>query len=223
VVQIELNTGFFYKFVQNQILMSLPIISRFLILVTAVFMLACKGNAKDEKIIKTAEVEGRVVNFDTDYQITIPQYFEEMYDINPKADLQFGFINQDKDSSSNGFEDEIYVTVLRLPKSDLAPTFSDSGRITLNKVNQRTAINLELILQDFTIGNPYPKPILINGIPAMTNDFSGRLGEYQVTYKMGLYETETDFYQLLTWCMEKYKLKHENEMNAMINSIEKNK
>ncbi|MFK8044048.1 MAG: hypothetical protein AB8B72_01035 [Crocinitomicaceae bacterium] len=201
--------------------MSRPVISRFTLFFIAVFMLACEGNAGDEETGKSYDEKGIVVDFDTDFQITIPQYFQEMYDINPKADLQYGFINKEKDSASADFEDEVYVTILMLPKSELAPTFSDSGRITLSRVNDRTAINLELILDDFTIGNPSPSPTLINGLPAIRNDFSGRLGQYRVAYKMGLYETETDFYQLLTWCMEKHKSKHNSEMDAMINSIEK--
>ena len=166
------------------------------------------------------DFEGIEVYFDDSWQILVPKYFQEMVDINPKATVQWGFINEEKDSSKAGFEDEIYLTVITLPKVELEPTFADTGRITLNKVNNRTAVNLDLILEDFEIINSQPKPVLINGIAAIKNEFKGRLGAYKVYYKMAIYETETDFYQLLIWCMQKHSDKHKTEMEGIIQSFE---
>ena len=194
--------------------------SRFLFILSLIFLNACRSNPELNRDKNLIDFEGIEVYFDDSWQILVPKYFQEMVDINPKATVQWGFINEEKDSSKAGFEDEIYLTVITLPTVELEPTFADTGRITLNKVNNRTAVNLDLILEDFEIINSQPKPVLINGIAAIKNEFKGRLGAYKVYYKMAIYETETDFYQLLIWCMQKHSDKHKTEMEGIIQSFE---
>ena len=199
----------------NRLLFHFFIVSSISIIVSACNL--NDGATSDELI---SEKPGQVISLVDSYQIVVPPYFEEMTDINPNAILQYGYISGQKDSSKLDFDDEIYVTVLTLPKNELASTFADTGRITLNKVNNRTAVNLQLILDDFKITEANPKPILINGFAAIKNEFRGRLGTYKVFYKMAIYESETEFYQLLTWCMQKHADKHSAEMEGMIQSFE---
>lgn len=194
---------------------------RFFLPVFIVFcVVSCQTSSEENNDPKTELENVNSIVIAERFKIDVPKYFTEMWDINPKAELQYGYVNKDKDSTSKEFEDEVYVTVLVLPKNELIETFADSGRITLNKVNERTAINLELILDEFTQGNKNPIPSIINGFSAIENEFYGRLGQYKVYYKMAVYETEEDFFQLLTWCMDKHANKHKQEMDAMIHSFD---
>jgi hypothetical protein len=189
-------------------------------LVFITFFAACSTNDKKKQVVDNVVADNQTIAVGEAFKVNIPNYFVEMWDVNPKADVQYGYISKEQDSASTDFEDEIYVTIMILPKSELVETFADSGRITLNKVNNRTVVNLELILDDFEAVNKTPKPLMINGVNAIRNEFKGRLGAYEVFYKMAIFETESDFYQLLTWCMEKHANKHKAEMDAMINSFE---
>ena len=182
---------------------------------------SCESSVSKENETDNLPVDiGQVIRFSDHFEIKVPDYFVEMDDINPNAIVQYGAISDEKDSLSDDFEDEIYVTVMELPKVDLSSTFADSGRVTLNKINDRTAINLELILDDFKAVNKSPKSEMINGLSAIKNEFFGRLGQYKVYYKMGVFETETHYYQLLTWCMQKHAQKHKDEMDGIILSFE---
>ena len=191
-------------------------------LVSSICLFVSSCNSNDGSIIEQSisKKNGIVVPVLDNYQVVLPQYFIEMPDINPHASLQYGFTSKEKDSSKAGYGDEIYVTILVLPKNKLASTFSDTGRITLNKVNSRTAINLEHILAGFEVVENNPKPILINGLAAIRNEFRGQLGDYNVFYKMAIYESESEYYQLLTWCMQKYAKQHSDEMDGIIESFE---
>ncbi len=194
-----------------------PII--YLLLLSALFG-ACKPSIQKDNLEAKSDDLTQRISFSDGFHISIPSYFVEMNDINPNAIVQFGSIGEVKDSLSDNFEDEIYLTIMELSKANLKNTFADSGRITLNKVNDRTAINLELILEEFKVSHTNPKPEIINGLAAIQNEFSGRLGQYKVYYKMGIYETRNHFYQLLTWCMQKHVQKHKAEMDKIIHSFE---
>lgn len=195
----------------------LPFIFSCLVVLAVV---ACKPTDSNSITDNQVPETGQVLSVFDEYKVVVPTYFVEMTDINPKAVVQYGFISKEADENSDLFDDEIYITVLPLPKADLVPTFADTNRVTLNKVNARTAVNLEAILTDFKMTDAKPKPTMINGLAAIKNEFYGTLGGYKVYYKMAIYETETDFYQLLTWCMQKHAEKHKNEMDKMIHSFE---
>ncbi|MFK8037706.1 MAG: hypothetical protein AB8B74_05410 [Crocinitomicaceae bacterium] len=189
-----------------------------LILIVGI-LISCKTGDEDVSLSATGSDYKVLVEVTDDYAMMLPNYFVEMTDINPKAVLQYGFISN-TDSVNKHFEDEFFVTILALKKSDLGLTLADSGVVTIDKVNQKTTINLSLILEDFKVIREKPVTELINGIVTLRNEFSGKLGQYKVFYKMAIYETETYFYQLLTWCMQKHADKHSNEMDDMIHSFE---
>lgn len=186
------------------------------------FLSSCITDAKGDDAAFIVADENALIELIDDYTLKLPNYFIEMSDLNPNAILQYGFIEKLNDSET-GDEDEFFVTVDVLDKSDLKPSISDSGLVSINKVNLRTAINLNLILDDFKTVIEQPKIELINGVSTMRNEFSGRLGMYNVFYKMAIFETEKYFFQLLTWCMKKHADKHKNEMDSMILSFENKK
>lgn len=183
---------------------------------------SCEGVGGDAGVLVAEPVESTLIEVIDNFRIKLPNYFVEMSDINPKASLQYGFI-ANSDALNHENDDEFFVTILALKKTDIVQSLLDSGLVTIDKMNLKTAINLDLILEGFKATTAYPETELINGIVALRNEFSGRLGIYDVFYKMAIFETEQYFFQLLTWCMQKHANKHKNEMDSMILSFENKK
>ena len=186
------------------------------------FITACSNNNNDESTQNNKKDDTKEVGFHEKFTLDIPVYFEEMNDINEQAVLQYGYIAKIDSVENKGFEDEFYMTVIPYAKDAFAGTMVDSGTVDLAAFNLRTAINLALILEDFTAEKESPMTEMVNGVPCVKNSFLGRLGTYLIYYQMAVYETNDTFYQLLTWCMQNDKMKHKKEMDEMINSFEIN-
>ena len=186
-----------------------------------VFFVKCSDTAITDKVETESKSSNQIVKIENHFTIELPNFFIEMNDINPQAILQYGFIKADIDTSSSFTDDEFYVTIIPFDKANMQKTLLDSNGVSLSDFNWRTAVNLELILEDFSAEIKSPKTSLINGLPCIQNTFFGRLGTYLVYYQMAVYETETQYYQLLTWCMQSQSNVHKTKMNDMINSFEK--
>ena len=173
----------------------------------------------------SGEVEDQVSNgyeliqYPEEFSIQLPDYFKEMNDVNPAAILQYGFI--DKNDKENLLGDEVYVTVISHYKTEMRKKLDDTSLIKLIDFNTMSNVNLDLILEDFSVVVKNPKIELINGLSCIQNQFHGKLGQYPVYYQLAVFESENEFFQLLTWCMENHISAHKAEMNYMINSFEK--
>ncbi|MFD1551804.1 hypothetical protein [Putridiphycobacter roseus] len=171
-------------------------------------------------LVKSDESAMQEIAYLNVFSLSIPNYFIEMDDINAQAAIQYGYIEPKDSLESKQESDEFYLTVIPYAKTAFAETMVDSGKVDLSALNLRTAINLALILEDFSAEKENPVTEMVNGIPTIKNSFLGRLGSYLVYYQMAVYETEDTFYQLLTWCMQNDQGKHKEEMNMMIASFE---
>ncbi len=158
-----------------------------------------------------------------EFKIKLPDYFVEMDDIDPRAKLQYGYIQKDKPEGEQTLEDEIYVTLVEFDKAKAGKEKGDETSLSLADFNKKNMVNQEVSLTEFEVANSAPKTELINGMTCIKNQYWGNMGGYSVFYNMAMFETEDRFYQLLLWCFKDYQDKHSSEMDKIIHSFERHK
>lgn len=201
-------------------------INTYLLLFTLTIYLfvGCNSNPSKDDDKEQAEVFNpyKAVKSDGVCEILVPKYFVEMNDINPKAIIQYGYI-EDVDStkkSNNYIGDEIYAIVLVDYKYEIEKIYGDTINIGIETFNQMCQDNLEMILDDFSAEYDEPKVQVENSVKSIHNEFLGRIDEYLVYYQIGVFETETGYYQVLTWTMQEYMNKHKEEMLKITTSFQ---
>ena len=152
-------------------------------------------------------------------EVMVPKYFTEMNDINPKAIIQYGYVEEEDTINPNYIEDEIYMIVLVDYKYEIQKVYGDTIEVGIEFFNQICHADLASILEDFSAEHQHPKVQVENGVKHIHNEFLGRIDEYLVYYQIGIFETETGFYQVLTWTMQEYMNKHKDEMLKMTTSF----
>ncbi len=184
----------------------------------------CNSNPSIDEDKEQSEVLNpyKTVKADGVCEILVPKYFIEMNDINPKAIIQFGYI-EDVDSNkkaNNYIGDEIYAIVLVDYKYEIEKIYGDTINIGIEIFNQMCQDNLKMILDDFSSEYENPKVQVENSVKSIHNEFLGRIDEYLVYYQIGVFETETGYYQVLTWTMQEYMNKHKEEMLKITTSFQ---
>ncbi len=185
-------------------------------------MLSCNTNHIDEDDDKNLPSPYKTVKADEICEILVPKYFSEMDDINPKAVIQYGYIEEvdSAKKAQNYIGDEIYTIVLVDYKFEMEQIYGDTFEIGIEFFNQMCQENLDLILDDFSAEFDQPKVQIENGVKSIHNEFLGRIDQYLVYYQIGVFETEKGFYQVLTWTMQEYMNKHKEEMLKMTTSFQ---
>jgi hypothetical protein len=185
-------------------------------------ILGCKPSPNTNLVDEIQLSPYKIVKADEICEISVPKYFYEIDDINPKALIQQGYI-EDIDSvkiAKNYIGDEIYVIVLVDYKFEMEQIYGDTIEIGIEIFNKMCQENLEMILDDFSAEFENPKVQVENGVKSIHNEFLGRIDEYLVYYQIGVFETETGYYQVLTWTMQEYMNKHKEEMLVMTTSFQ---
>ena len=72
--------------------------------------------------------------------------------------------------------------------------------------------NYEVITKDAKVEQ-------VNGMDCVKNEMKGSLGAVSVFYKLGVFEGEKAFYQVLTWTIENQKEQFGPHMDKIINSF----
>jgi len=195
-------------------------INIFLVVFLVVFLNSCQTDTlkTDTPAIQTDSLKLKVAKLEGVCQIEIPSYFTEMNDINADALIQYGYIAKE-DSTSILEQDEFYTMVLVNYKSDIKKIVGDTINVDLEYLYNRRVLNLDQIFDDFTIENDKPIIQTQNNLNTIHNEFYGRLGESLVYYQFRIYETESGFFQVLSWCMQDYKEKHKAEMYKITSSF----
>jgi len=190
------------------------------LLVIIVFSLSQCANSDSEKLEGEMNFDDyTIVNVSDDFSIALPTYFEVMNDIDARAVLQYGYI---EDGRSDGqLEDEIYISIIEFEKTKNKELVEKGMAMDLSDMNRINTTNLEVILDSFKVNDKSPKTELVNGMSCIKNQFSGKMGIYPIHYQLAVFEVENRFYQILIWCFEIYKSKHVNEINQMIASFER--
>jgi hypothetical protein len=187
----------------------------------AIMVFGCASNDSSELLSESKEVVVfKTVKSESICQIDVPDYFNEMNDINDKALIQYGYIEKPEDKVNEVIiEDEVYAIVLVNYKNELAKVYGDSVKIEILDFNFMCEQNLKFILDDLSVVHEKPIVQEQNGLKSVHNEFYGRRDEYLVYYQFGIFETEIGFYQVLTWCMQDHLTKHKEEMYKVTSSF----
>ncbi len=161
----------------------------------------------------------KTVKSDEICEITVPKYFVEIDDINPKAILQYGYIEEPDTVNKDYIEDEIYTIVLVDYKYELEQVYGDTLEHSIESFNKMCQDNLKMILDDFSAEYENPKVQIEGDMKSIHNEFLGRLDQYLVYYQIGVFETDKGYYQVLTWTLQEYMSKHKDEMLKMTTSF----
>jgi len=151
------------------------------------------------------------------YEIDIPERMEVMDDLNPDATSQFGYIKEEGDAAK-----EHYVIVLMETKEEIA-TYDLGFELDAMSYSELALQALEGGLDSYEVLTKNAKVEKVNGMDCVKNEISGSIGDVNVFYKLGLFEGEKAFYQVLTWTIEDQKDEFGPHMDKIINSFKETK
>lgn len=186
------------------------------ILLCALLLSSCNDSSREKLKETIASIDTgdklKTININK-YSIGIPDYMEKMTDLNDEASLQYG----DK------FK-EFYVIVIDETHGSVDSAFSEGGYTdSLGDPELFNAL-YKLMKESYTSGvkdvrNIKERDFSISGMPAKELTFNGTLDTYDVYYNVSFVKGPTQFFQVFTWTMGKYKEKYEPTMHNMINSL----
>ncbi|WP_158209372.1 hypothetical protein [Myroides phaeus] len=158
------------------------------------------------------KVDVKVVDFNNEYSIELPNYLKRVEGLNSEASLQYM-------NTING----VCVMVIEEPKSNLTKliassafkeSYSDSlegyADIFLNQIDKKFSIIGKPIIQNSTIKNN--KFVFLS--------FNVRLVENDIYYDIALVEGTGKYYQVYTWVPVNGKVKEQNSMRKVLESFE---
>lgn len=164
-----------------------------------------------------ASTEWNKVTSNKDFDIEVPARMKEMEDLNMEASIQYGFIDE-----SIAPVREHYLIVLMETKEEIVSYGLDVEFDAMSYRNISVAA-LREGLDNYEVLTKDPKVEKVNGMNCVKNEMRGSLGPINVLYKLGVFEGENAFYQVLTWCIEEQKTAFSSDMDRIIDSfVEKN-
>lgn len=190
---------------------------------------ACGGEAKDtsadvEELTenltdKLEEVVTENSDWMTDdsneyFSVEIPKRMDAMKDLNAEASVQYGYVKQVGNEVK-----ENYVIVLMETKEEI-DSYGLEMEFDAMSYRDISVAALESGLDSYEVLTTEPEIEKVNGMDCVKNEMRGQLGDINVFYKLGVFEGEKAFYQVLTWCIEEQKGEFGNDMDYMIDSFE---
>ncbi|MEO6883994.1 MAG: hypothetical protein ABI199_08220 [Bacteroidia bacterium] len=139
------------------------------------------------------------------YSIKIPEYFSPVSDLVPQASLQY-----------DNTEKEVYLVVITESKKDMQKYNLDYDLKTYfqNIIQQPFTDSV----QKGTISTPIVKQL--NGAKMMETSITGKVHDGMVSYKLAVIETNTSFYQILTWTTADKMQKYGDDLQQIIDSFQ---
>jgi hypothetical protein len=147
------------------------------------------------------------------YTMEIPEHFEQMDGLNEEATSSFGYINE----NTNPYE-EHYLIVLMETKEEIA-SYDLGFEFDAMSYSELAVQSLEGGLDQYEVLTKNPKVETVNGMDCVKNEMKGALGDVKVFYKLGVFEGENAFYQVLTWTIEDQKDQFGPHMDKIISSF----
>ncbi len=137
------------------------------------------------------------------YSVDLADYLSETTDLNSQASLQY------KREPALG---EIYIIVIDDDKKAMGEGTYD--------IKSYFDFALGNIKNGITGNNSSePKTKEINGLKAIQTEVTGKFGETGIFYLITIVESESHFYQILTWTIDGNKSRYEKDMLKMVDSF----
>ena len=127
--------------------------------------------------------EGRIYSNDGKTSVTVPHNWNTQVSLNEEAILQAALPAKER-----------YLIVISDAKSD----FDES--VDIVGFNELITDNFSTALDDMNVLHR-PQPVAINGIPGYSTEITGTVSGVKVHYLVTALESQTHFYQILTWTL----------------------
>ncbi len=165
-----------------------------------------KAEELDVSEFKTEQVEGM-------YEIDIPNYMKEAFDLNDDASLQFQNIYK-----------ETYIAIIDEDKSDFIEVFKDLNEYDdgLSVAGNYRNIQMQYFTEGIQIDErSEPQKMTINGMDAEQVEFTGRVPEvdYDIYYLMTFIEGQDDVYMMMEWTLANFKDKYQSTFKQMADTF----
>ena len=181
-------------------------------------LFSCNGssNADSDSSFEESELETNFLNEEDPgpnmYTIDIPEYMEEMSDLNDAAGTQYGYVEE-----VDGVVMEHYFIIITETHEEIEE-YELGYDFDAESYSEIAVAGLEEGLDEYTVLKT-SKVKSVNGMDCVKSEMLGLLPGVSVYYKMGVFEGEYGFYQVLTWTIEDQKGEFEEEMDKIIDSF----
>ncbi|NND63201.1 MAG: hypothetical protein HKN48_08405 [Flavobacteriaceae bacterium] len=176
--------------------------------VIALLLLSCGeiGEKKSEEMdvsdFKTEKVEGM-------YEVSVPKYMKEAFDLNDDASLQFQNIYK-----------ETYLAIIDESKADFIEVFKELNEYDdgLSVAGNYRNIQMQYFTEGIRIDKrSEPRKLTINGLEAEQVEFNGRVPEvdYDIYYLMTFIEGEENVYMMMEWTLASFEDKFKGTFKQM--------
>lgn len=167
---------------------------------------------KDE--VETTDSDWRTISTNSYFDIDIPTKMIIDPELNEEASVQYSYVED-----VNGTVKELYMIVIMETKEEIESYELDMDFDALS-YGELSVANLEGGLDTYEVLTKNPKIETINGLDCAKYEMAGSLGAVGVYYKLGVFEGENAFYQVLTWTLEDQKSEFKGDMDKMIGSFQ---
>lgn len=160
-----------------------------------------------------------------DFALEVPERMMVMTELNPEADAQYGYVEEVVDDNGESKVLENYLIVMMETKEEMAEY---DVQLDWDAMSYRDNVieSLRDGVDKFIVETENPVIEEVNGMDCVKNEMIGTLetrnGSIDLFYKLGVFEGEKAFYQVLTWCVGDQREQFEADMDRMINSFEEN-
>jgi hypothetical protein len=167
----------------------------------------------NEPEVEVADGGFRTIDMNSFFDLDIPSNMTIMPELNEGASLAYGYVAEVGAEVKEHYVIVIMETMEEIESYDLGMDFDalSYSEIALE--------SLTASLSSYEVVNGEPKVTQINGLDCVVTEMNGKLGEVGVFYKLGVFEGENAFYQVLTWTIDSQRAEFQPAMDKIINSF----
>lgn len=165
----------------------------------------------------SGEIAWKTDNTSGFYEIDVPEHMEVTNELNDEATSQFEWVHEE-----GGTLKEHYLIVLMETKEEIESydLGFDLDALTYAELSIQ---NLQGGLDTYNVITKEPKIETVNGMDCVKYEMEGAFLDVSVFYKLGVFEGEKAFYQVLTWTLKDQKDEFAPQMDKIIASFKETK
>lgn len=170
-------------------------------------------SSSNETTETTGSAEFRTVSTNSFFDIDIPNHMEAASGLNGDASIQYQYVEQVGSTVKEHYVIVLMETMEEIESSDLDEEFDALS------YGEISSASLGDGLDSYEILTKNPEVVQVNGLDCVKYEMEGSMGDVNVFYKLGVFEGEKAFYQVLTWTLTEQKAEFKSDMDKIINSF----
>lgn len=154
--------------------------------------------------------EPQTITIEDRYTLTLPGFLSE------------GDLHEDASLSYQNLWKEFYVIVIDEPIDELGTALADSYLEDEYSSDLDGYSSLILDMMNEALYDAKQSEFVqttINGLPARLTTLSGEIDDIEIFYHIGLFEGQTNYYQVLTWTLLEQQVEYGKEMKDILHSL----